>query len=315
MGVSLPEPVSEPNLWALLPPKGLIDVRADIAGSGWQAAARHFDPEVVVHLAAQSLVPRGYLEPGKTFASNVMGTVQVLEAMPSFQSLVATLFATTDKVYDTRQPTPFIEGAFIGGHDPYSASKACAELVIQSWPSERALGTARAGNVIGGGDWAADRLLPDLERAWSTQAEVALRRPDAVRPWQHVLEPLRGYLLYVEHLAQHSTRVPALNFGPSLDQCIAVGELVEHAADGWERLTGSKPAWSRLHEPNIHETDLLELDSTLAHEQLGWRNVMTWRDSVNATLAWQAGRRDGRSAADLVSRQLEEYVQMVELAG
>jgi len=314
MGVSLPESVSEPNLWDLLAPGGVIDVRADIAGLGWQETATEFDPEVVLHLAAQALVPRGYTSPAATFSSNVMGTVRVLDAAQSFPSLVATLVATTDKVYDTRQPTPFAEDAFFGGKDPYSASKACAELVVASWPTTHVVGAARAGNVIGGGDWAADRLLPDLDRSWNAGSRLELRRPGAVRPWQHILEPLRGYLLYTERLVQQPTTVAALNFGPSLDQCVAVDQLVSHAAGLWEWTTGTRPEWTAMEQPPMHETDLLELDSSLAATELGWHNVLDWQASVEATLTWQAGLREGAMAADLVARQLEDYARRVEAA-
>lgn len=312
MGVSLPDPVSQPSLWDLLPNMGVTDVRADIAGHSWQAAATEFDPEVVLHLAAQALVLRGYAAPADTFTSNVMGTVSVLDALSSFPRVLGMLVATTDKVYDTRQPTPFSEGAFLGGNDPYSASKACAEMVVRSWPTEHVVGTARAGNVIGGGDWAPDRLLPDLDRAWTSGEELLLRRPDAVRPWQHVLEPLRGYLLYAERLAQGSSAPSALNFGPSLDQCVAVQALVAHAADEWERVTAKQPTWEALEQPPVPETGLLELDSTLAERELGWRNAMDWRASVEATLAWNAELRAGEPAADMVARQLDDYAQQVE---
>lgn len=315
MGVSLPEPVSDPDLWSMLPDLGIADIRADVAGTTWQTAASDFDPEIVFHLAAQALVPRSFTAPTETFASNVMGTVRLLEALTSFPHHLGTLVATTDKVYDTRQPTPFAEDAHVGGQDPYSASKACAELVVRSWPHAHVVGTARAGNVIGGGDWASDRLLPDLDRAWHRGEPLVLRRPAAVRPWQHVLEPLRGYLLYAEHLALVPSSASSLNFGPAPDQCIAVDQLVDHAATQWQQLTGKEPTWQSLDQPPMHETDLLELDSTLAEAQLGWRNVLDWRKSVEATLAWNAAVRAGEPAAELVARQLDDYVKLVGASG
>ena len=150
-----------------------------------------FDPHVVLHLAAQPLVSVGYADPATTFRSNVEGTSRVLELLPRLGSLAATVVITTDKVYDVRQPAPYAEDAFLGGKDPYSASKAAAELVVHSWPAVGTpVGTARAGNVIGGGDWALDRIVPDLVRAWSAGEEAELRNPAAVRPWQHVVELL-----------------------------------------------------------------------------------------------------------------------------
>ena len=215
-GVSLPEPPSTPSLWDQLALPGVTEVRADVASGDWQDSVVAFDPHVVLHLAAQPLVSVGYADPATTFRSNVEGTARVLDLLPRVGSLAATVVITTDKVYDVRQPAPYAEDAFLGGKDPYSASKAAAELVVHSWPAAGTpVGTARAGNVIGGGDWALDRIVPDLVRAWSAGEEAELRNPAAVRPWQHVVEPLAGYLAYAEALATGRDVPTALNFGPT----------------------------------------------------------------------------------------------------
>jgi len=313
MGVSLPELPSSPCLWDQLPQSGVIDVRSDISSAAWQDSVVDFDPEVVLHLAAQSLVPLSYADPMRTHLANVVGTARVLDLLPRLSSLAATLVVTTDKVYDTRQKMPFREDAYFGGADPYSASKACAELVVASWPKgETRVATARAGNVIGGGDWAADRLVPDLLRAWAAGEALQLRRPSAVRPWQHVLEPLRGYLLYVEALVNGRTAATALNFGPSHHQCVPVGEVVAFAAREWVTSGSDEPSWGGRPTTTLEETHLLEIDSSLAASELGWRNVLDWREAITMTLAWHAAHRSGTSAEGAVTRQLNDYIRLLE---
>ena len=315
MGLSLPELPTSPSLWEQLHLDGVHDERADVASTTWSTMAAAFAPEVVLHLAAQPLVSVGHAEPAGTFETNVMGTVRVMELFAGLDSLLATVVVTTDKVYDNRQPLPHSEGDHVGGRDPYSASKAAAELVVHSWPGRRErLATARAGNVIGGGDWAGDRLVPDLVRAWSEGRTVELRNPSGVRPWQHVLEPLRGYLLYAEALAAGRDVPSALNFGPSDVQAVEVSQLVAFAAQEWSRLGGSVPArpWSAVSTPGYHETALLTLDSQLASTELGWVSVLDWRQAVGLTLEWYRGLADGGSAVELVGRQLESYAAMVQ---
>jgi CDP-glucose 4,6-dehydratase len=315
MGVSLPEPPSTPALWDQLALPGVTDVRADVAGRDWTDAATRFDPDVVLHLAAQPLVSVGYEQPAATFDTNVLGTVRVLEALDRLERVEATLVVTTDKVYDPAQPAPHDESHRLGGREPYSASKAAAEIVVAGWPATTApVATARAGNVIGGGDWARDRLLPDLVRAWSTGAAVTLRRPQSVRPWQHVLEPLRGYLLFAEALADGSEVPTALNFGPAQQQAVSVADLAALAADTWRTLTGDlpNPAWAVSGEPDFAETAELTLDSRLAASALGWVSVLDWQTAVSMTLDWFAAERAGKSPAALVAGQLATYSAIVE---
>ena len=314
-GLSLPEPPSRPSLWEQLDLEIPVDIRADVAGSEWQDRASEFAPQTVLHLAAQSLVPQGYRDPATTFATNIQGTVRVLALAEALPTTPEVLVVTTDKVYDTHQPTPFEETSFLGGADPYSASKAAAELVVQSWPrTDLSVATARSGNVIGGGDWSADRLLPDLVRSWDAGREALLRRPDAVRPWQHVLEPLRGYLLLVEHLASADADIRALNFGPP-QESVTVAEVVEHAASVWAQATSADlPSWQTLPSPPIHETHLLELDSRLAEERLGWRSELSWQEAVAQTVRWYAGVLGGASPADEVRAELAAYSARVGAA-
>jgi CDP-glucose 4,6-dehydratase len=313
MGLSLEERVSAPNLWDELNLTGVLEVRADLASDGWQEPIVDFDPEIVIHLAAQAIVSRGYSEPFRTFATNVHGSVQLLQTFTRLRSAKAAVMVTTDKVYDPAQPIPFSESAFIGGRDPYSASKAAMELAVQAWPAPPfAVATARAGNVIGGGDWSTDRLLPDLLGSWLLGDELVLRRPTAVRPWQHVLEPLLGYLRYAEDLA--SGELPrALNFGPDESQCVPVAEVVAFAGDHWNsRGWSPSPRWRALHEPPMEETDLLVLDSRLAEETLGWSNTLDWRDAVRRTIDWHHAYATGTPAHELVSAEISDYVNAVE---
>ena len=243
-----------------------------------------------------------------------MGTVRVLELVERLPELRAALVVTTDKVYDVRQPTPFREGDFLGGKDPYSASKACAELVTQSWPhlSGRVV-TARAGNVIGGGDFALNRIVPDIVRAWSAGETLVLRRPLAVRPWQHVIEPLLGYLLYAEDVANGREVPPSLNFGPDPAQAVPVQALVEHAAGQWTALrSGAAPRWEVEPDPVMEETHDLTLDASQAQQGLRWGNVWGWQEAIDRSLQWYVRAADGERPADLVREQIAAYVGQAE---
>ncbi|WP_374456363.1 CDP-glucose 4,6-dehydratase [Nocardioides sp.] len=310
-GVSLPADAEETPLWDSLALEGVHETRADVAGTDWVADAVSFAPEVVFHLAAQSLVSEGYRDPALTFTTNVLGTVRLLSLVESLPDLQAAVIVTTDKVYDTRQPTPFGEGDFLGGKDPYSASKAAAELVTHSWPdlSDRVV-TARAGNVIGGGDFALNRIVPDIVRAWSAGDTLTLRRPDAVRPWQHVIEPLLGYLLYAEDVAARRPVPTALNFGPDPSQAVAVRQLVELASERWRDLRGASSAatWDVEGAPTMEETHDLTLDPRQAQDVLDWGNVWGWREATSKALEWYVRADAGEQPRDLVLDQVREYV-------
>lgn len=314
VGLSLAKRETQPNLRDELGLGSVIEIEADITRDGWQTEAFEFQPEIVFHLAAQALVPVGYAEPLRTFATNIHGTALVLDALARANSAMAVVMVTTDKVYDIRQPLPFAETAFFGGADPYSASKAAMELVVHSWPSLPCpVATARAGNVIGGGDWSADRLLPDLVRRFAAGEQLVLRRPTAVRPWQHVLEPLRGYLILAEALVDHPTISRAFNLGPDESQCVSVADVVEFGAEYWgERTDTAAPSWSSHPEPPIKETELLVLNSSLAMDQLGWTNALNWRSAVRLTIDWHLRHASGAPARDLVSAEINEYVRAVK---
>ena len=315
LGVSLPEPPTSPSLWEQLDRDDIDEIRVDITRPGWSVGVAEFRPEVVIHLAAQSLVPVGHSDPAGTFNANVGGTVAVMALLADLPEVVATLIITTDKVYDPRQQPPHDESHFLGGLEPYSASKAAAELAVLSWPATRApRATARAGNVIGGGDWAADRLLPDLVRAWQASEVPHLRAPASVRPWQHVLEPLRGYLVQVEALAAGREVPPALNLGPADGQAVSVEELALFAAGWWQsataQLTGAR--FTKATAPAFHETVNLTLDSRLAAKTLGWTSALDWREAVALTLEWYVGFARGRRADELVAAQLAAYTSHVQ---
>lgn len=286
----------------------LVDLRD---GGAVAAAVARAQPEIVFHLAAQALVRRSYVEPVETFGANVMGTAHVLEACRNVDGLRAVVAITTDKCYvNLEQLWPYRETDRLGGHDPYSASKAAAELVVASYRSSflasRGVGvaTARAGNVIGGGDWAADRLIPDVVRAAERGESVSLRRPNATRPWQHVIDPLHGYLMLARRLVEAPDEfAEAWNFGPT-PEAVTVGEVAERfvAALGrgavtYEGTTGEGP----------HEAGLLAVDSTKARVRLGWRPRLGLDDALRLTADWyRAYLADSGDALALVRRQIAE---------
>ncbi len=245
---------------------------------------REVQPDVVFHLAAQSLVLQSYREPAATFDVNVQGTVAVLEAARLTQSVRSIVIVTTDKCYDNRHwPWPYRETDALGGHDPYSASKACAELVAASYRASffggAKVATARAGNVIGAGDWADHRIVPDCVRALRAGEPIVLRHPNAVRPWQHVLEPLRGYLMLGARLYDDPSAAEAWNFGPPTDEQVTVHALVEQVIASW----GTGQLQVSEVEAAQKEAMLLALDISKAR-RLGWRPLLTWAEAVQMTV-------------------------------
>jgi CDP-glucose 4,6-dehydratase len=261
-------------------------------------------PEVVLHLAAQPLVRRSYAEPAATWAANVMGTIHVLEALRPLQEPCTAVLITTDKVYRNKEWLyGYRENDPLGGHDPYSSSKAAAELAIASWrasfcgtqphqtPHLR-IASARAGNVIGGGDWAADRIVPDAMRALGRGEAIGVRNPAATRPWQHVLEPLSGYLRLAERLTADASLAEAFNFGPPLEANRSVRELVEEALRHWPG------RWSDESDPRApHEASLLHLVIDKAHHQLGWAPRWPFATTVERTVGWYRRLGEGGRTA------------------
>jgi CDP-glucose 4,6-dehydratase len=269
-------------------------------------------PEIVIHMAAQSLVRQSYSDPIATFGTNVMGTVHVLEASRLAASVRVVVNVTSDKCYENLETDqPYREDAAFGGYDPYSSSKGCAELVTAAYrrsfgaQARVAMGSARAGNVIGGGDWSADRLVPDVLHAFEKGEAVRIRSPHAVRPWQHVLEPLSGYLVLAQRLRQDGDAVAeGWNFGPEDGDARPVEWVVEHLADCW----GEGASWERDGADHPHEARLLRLDTAKARRRLDW--APTWRlpQALSATVQWHRGWLAGEDVRQLSLRQIAEFV-------
>lgn len=267
-------------------------------------------PEVVFHMAAQSLVKPSYDFPVDTYQTNVMGTVNLLESVRQQPSVKAVVVVTSDKCYENlERPEPYHEEDRLGGHDPYSNSKACAELVTASFRSSffdgsaTAVATARAGNVIGGGDWSAHRLLPDIVRAWQAGTTLTVRNPDAVRPWQHVLEPLSGYLQLAQKLVEHGNRYArAWNFGPDRLAMQPVHHLVDAAMN---HLPGFK--WVTVADKQ-HEAQLLTLDCSQAQNELGWTPEWSLEVALEKTLAWYEAFYAGQDMRKMCDEQIEAYL-------
>ncbi|MCU7281553.1 CDP-glucose 4,6-dehydratase [Pseudomonas peradeniyensis] len=285
---------------------------ADIRDAGHLVRSlQAFRPEVVLHLAAQPLVRESYRTPADTYATNVTGTLNLLEAVRQCDTVRAVLVVTSDKCYENREWFwPYREQDPLGGHDPYSSSKACVELLCASWRDsflrERgvALATARAGNVIGGGDWSADRLLPDILRAWDADETLTLRYPGAVRPWQHVLDPLHGYLLLAQALVERGQAVAqAWNFGPDSQGTATVGEVVQAMAGLWP----GEARWTVESLGQPHEAGLLTLDSSRARQLLGWRPRWGLPQALQRTLDWHRAWRDGQDMQQYSRVQIAAY--------
>ncbi|MEO7325008.1 MAG: CDP-glucose 4,6-dehydratase [Dokdonella sp.] len=307
IGFALP-PATEPAHWSLLQLEGVQEWMVDLRDpTAIRSALNEAQPQVIFHLAAQSLVRRSYDAPVETFATNVTGLVNLFEGIRACASVRAVVNATTDKVYqDHATLGGYNEKDPLGGHDPYSTSKACAELVSEcyrksyfSGVSQHAarVATARAGNVIGGGDWADERLVPDLVRAAAAGTPLRIRHPDAVRPWQHVLEPLSGYLQLGQRLLAGEAIEGGWNFGPARDATLPVRELAARLLARWpgvriELATGQHP----------HEAALLTLDCSKAARELGWRPVWDAEVTIQRTIDWYRAFHDSghlRSTDDL----------------
>jgi CDP-glucose 4,6-dehydratase len=284
-------------------------VRGDIRNSaGLRDALVQFAPDIVLHLAAQALVRRGYDQPAATFATNVMGTVHLLDAATAAPSVRAIVVVTSDKCYENREwPWPYRETDTLGGHDPYSASKACAELVAAAWRRSYpgpAIATVRAGNVIGGGDWAEGRLVPDCVRALGADAPVPIRHPDAVRPWQHVLEPLCGYLLLAEHLWRDPLgAAEAWNFGPAAEDARPVRDVADLVCRHW----GQGARWLQTGTQHPHEAWSLTVDAAKARARLGWQPRLGLAEALEWTVRWYKQHAAGAPAQRLVARDIDAY--------
>ena len=275
-------------------------------------AVRDAAPEIVLHLAAQPLVRESYVTPLETYATNVMGTAHLLDACRDVETVKTIVVITTDKCYENDgRPTGYVEHDKLGGYDPYSNSKACAELVTQSYRdsflSEKGVGvaSARAGNVIGGGDYADDRLVPDAIRAFVANEPVEIRNPNAVRPWQHVLEPLRGYLMLAERL--HNDRqayAKGWNFGPAPTDMAPVHQVLSILANHW----GDTKGVAAQPGDHPHEAALLTLDSSAAADQLGWTPRLSLDDALKLTADWYRVAADKGDIVAISQRQINHFL-------
>jgi len=306
-------PPTEPNFFTVAGLQDRLDSStiADIRDAATFARAMQAaQPDIVLHLAAQPLVRYSYVAPVETYAVNVMGTVNLLEALRQVPSVKAVVNVTTDKCYENREWVwPYRENEAMGGFDPYSSSKACSELVTAAYrrsflePAGIQLASARAGNVIGGGDWAADRLVPDFLRALDGGQVLTIRSPMATRPWQHVLEPLSGYLTLAEKLfTEGHGFAEAWNFGPEEADARPVQWIVEY-------LCSQMPdaAWQCDASPQPHEANTLKLDSSKAKAQLGWRPRWNLQTALGMTLAWHQAWKQSSDMAAISVQQIKEY--------
>jgi len=275
-----------------------------------RAAMAEAEPDIVIHMAAQALVRPSYEEPVETFATNVMGTVHVLEAARHLRSVRVILNVTSDKCYENDGTgAPFGEGHRLGGDDPYSNSKACAELVTHSYrhsffnaKGAARVATARAGNVFGGGDWARDRLVPDAMQAFLAGEALRIRNPSSVRPWQHALDPVLGYLALVERLAEDERFVGGWNFGPDAASEVPVGTVVDHLIALW----GDGARWTADAGPHPHEAAYLRLDCTKARSELGWTPRLDLAQGLRLTVDWYKALREGRDLRRFSLDQLDQ---------
>ncbi|WP_425214689.1 CDP-glucose 4,6-dehydratase [Tumidithrix helvetica] len=275
-----------------------------------------FQPEIVIHMAAQTLVRQSYMTPVETYAVNVMGTVNLLEAVRQVGGVRAFVNVTSDKCYENQEWVwGYRENEPLGGYDPYSSSKACAELVTAAYRNSYfnladyakhgvGIATARAGNVIGGGDWASDRLIPDILKAWQSGETVVIRYPQAIRPWQHVLEPLSGYLTLAEHLYHDGiTYSGAWNFGPNESDSKPVGWLVDRMQELW----GCGVGWTQSTLPHPHEANYLKLDCSKARSQLKWQPKLDVQTALVWVIEWTKALQSGANMRDVTVNQIREF--------
>lgn len=316
-GFALPPP-TDPSLFEAARLADLVDhVEGDVRDfTALRSTVERSRPDVIFHLAAQPLVRLSYEQPIETYAANVMGTVHLLEAARLTGGVKAIVCVTSDKCYENREwDWPYRESDPMGGHDPYSSSKGCAELVVAAWrrsyfgsADAPLLASVRAGNVIGGGDWAADRLVPDLVRAFEAGVAPLIRAPDAVRPWQHVLEALGGYIMIAERLMAGERRfADAWNFGPADEDARPVRWIVDRMRAGWR--DGAAPPTLDA-GPRPHEAGLLRLDSARARAALGWRPALDLGQAIGWIVEWHKAVGAGEDARRVTLDQIAHYAAL-----
>jgi CDP-glucose 4,6-dehydratase len=320
-------PPSNPSLFECVNvEQGMTSIIGDIRdGPQLTNAMRQVEPDIVILLAAQPLVRRSYVDPIVTYSTNVMGTVQLLEVVRQTSSVRAVVNVTTDKCYENKEWVwGYRENEPMGGFDPYSSSKGCAELVTAAYRNsffntvrdsehQVALASARAGNVIGGGDWADDRLIPDVLRAIETGESVKIRNPQATRPWQHVLEPLNGYLILAEKLyTKGQAFATAFNFGPAEEDAKPVQWVVEHLTQSW----GKGARWHLDSGEHSHEAHYLKLDCSKARDMLGWQPQWNLTQALQAIIVWHKAHNSQQSSTEMRSlclQQIREYSQVIQI--
>jgi CDP-glucose 4,6-dehydratase len=315
------DPPTEPNLFTAASVATVLDdIRGDIRDyARLESSMTEFGPEVVFHLAAQPIVRRSYTDPLGTYSTNAMGTAHVLEAVRKTSSVRAVVCVTSDKCYQNQEWVwPYRESDTLGGFDPYSSSKACAEIVCSAYrssffPVNRlhehrvALATARAGNVVGGGDWSEDRLIPDLVRGFQAGQPVLIRQPKAVRPWQHVLEPLHGYMLLAEKLLDAPSQFcSSFNFGPNDEDAWSVERIATKLVEMW----GDGATWVQDSVPGVHENHFLTLDTSRARRQLGWQPLLRIEANLPWTMKWYRDWLEGADMNQETFAQIAGYEQL-----
>ena len=321
------DPSTEPNFFTEAKIASVIeDMRGDIRDAvKLESAMREFAPEVVFHLAAQPLVRFSYEDPIGTYETNVIGTARVLDCVRRTPSVRAVVCVTTDKCYENKEWIwPYRETDALGGYDPYSSSKACAEIVSGAFRQSYfpvhglgqadghnvALATARAGNVIGGGDWSSDRLIPDLVRGFLSGEPVGIRNPHAIRPWQHVLEPLHGYMLLAEKLLTHDPRfATAYNFGPAEVDARPVSWIAEQMTAFW----GDNASWVMDKSPSPHEAGYLKLDSSRAYADLGWSARLSLQQALELLVGWYRAWQSGSDMHTYTLNQIQQFMSHIEI--
>ena len=297
-----------PQTFIIREPENLVrtSLNLDINSSNFHKAVEDFQPEIVFHLAAQSLVSNGHLNSLDTFKTNVSGGIVLLEILEKVESIKVCIFVTTDKVYKSDGDMPFVETSQLGGSDPYSTSKAVIEMIIESCKLRSGLkiATVRSGNVIGGGDISRTRLIPDIVNAWQNDSRLYLRNTEGIRPWMHVLEPLRGYILMAEYLGRTNVDKLAMNFGPSFEDHVKVAEIAKLACAmlsiEFEKGNPSK---------NYRETEMLQINASKARETLSWYPQWGWEKATEMAIRWYQDYYFGLSIDYLFSRDLNEYLE------
>lgn len=325
IGYSLPPPIKPSFFEAVGLSRKMVSIEADIRDFDYLLSVlREYKPEIIIHLAAQPLVRESYNDPVLTYSTNVLGTVNLLEAVRLTDSTKVALNVTTDKCYENKEWVwGYRENDRLGGHDPYSSSKACSELVTQAYRDsffilkdlnthQVAVSTARAGNIIGGGDWANDRLIPDCIKALIENKKIIIRYPKAIRPWQHALEPIYGYLLLVEKLYKNRSEYSnSWNFGPDESDAKSVEWVVEYIANLW----GDLASWGVDTNDNLHETTTLKLDCSKARSQLGWEPMWNIKTALERTVEWyKVYYERPQKSREVTQLQISEYFGLVSNA-